>query len=255
MTSKAVSNVLPVIEMPKPPEPEPEPLFTNAPDNKLPENASGMDLMSAVISDFHNKEDLSDDDIIKIDEREIPSEDEVFNDPPPKVKAVSLEDEEAEEPSEFPQKKGKRKYNRKAPMSDKQKEHLAKIRKIAQEKRKAEKEKKQKEKEEAVIEKAEKRILEKKKKEEEKLEKEQKEQHEKINSVKPPKVQNGFTKEDLDNAVLSAISQYDTLRKQQKKEKRELERKKLEEEKMRATLARAIQPQQIQTDPWRSLFS
>jgi len=248
-----MSNVLPVIEMPKPPEPEPEPLITNAPDNKLPENASGMDLMSAVISDFQNKEDLSDDDIIRVDEREIPSEDEVFNDPPPKVKSVSLEEqEEPEEPSEFPQKKGKRKYTRKAPMSDKQKEHLAKIRKIAQEKRKAEKERKQKEKEEAVIEKAEKRILEKKKKQEEKFEKEQ---HEKINSVKPPKVQNGFTKEDLDNAVLSAISQYDTLRKQQKKEKRELDKKKMEEEKMRATLARAIQPQQRQNDPWRSLFS
>jgi len=244
-----MSNVLPVIEMPKPPEPEPEEIS----DNKIPE-LSTEDNGNMELIDSLMKEDISvDDDIIRVDEREIPSEDEVFNDPPPKVKSVSLEEqEEPEEPSEFPQKKGKRKYTRKAPMSDKQKEHLAKIRKIAQEKRKAEKERKQKEKEEAVIEKAEKRILEKKKKQEEKFEKEQ---HEKINSVKPPKVQNGFTKEDLDNAVLSAISQYDTLRKQQKKEKRELDKKKMEEEKMRATLARAIQPQQRQNDPWRSLFS
>jgi len=244
-----MSNVLPVIEMPKPPEPEPEEIS----DNKIPE-LSTEDNGNMELIDSLMKEDISvDDDIIRVDEREIPSEDEVFNDPPPKVKSVSLEEqEEPDEPSEFPQKKGKRKYTRKAPMSDKQKEHLAKIRKIAQEKRKAEKERKQKEKEEAVIEKAEKRILEKKKKQEEKFEKEQ---HEKINSVKPPKVQNGFTKEDLDNAVLSAISQYDTLRKQQKKEKRELDKKKMEEEKMRATLARAIQPQQRQNDPWRSLFS
>jgi len=247
-----MSNVLPVIEMPKPPETTQEETEQIS-DNKIPE-LSTEDNGNMELIDSLMKEDISvDDDIIRVDEREIPSEDEVFNDPPPKVKSVSLEEqEEPEEPSEFPQKKGKRKYTRKAPMSDKQKEHLAKIRKIAQEKRKAEKERKQKEKEEAVIEKAEKRILEKKKKQEEKFEKEQ---HEKINSVKPPKVQNGFTKEDLDNAVLSAISQYDTLRKQQKKEKRELDKKKMEEEKMRATLARAIQPQQRQNDPWRSLFS
>jgi hypothetical protein len=247
-----MSNVLPVIEMPKPPEPAPKGAEEIS-DKKIPE-LSTEDNGNMELIDSLMKEDIStDDDIIRVDEREIPSEDEVFNDPPPKVKSVSLEEQEQpEEPSEFPQKKGKRKYTRKAPMSDKQKEHLAKIRKIAQDKRKAEKERKQKEKEEAVIEKAEKRILEKKKKEEEKFEKEQ---HEKINSFKPPKVQNGFTKEDLDNAVLSAISQYDTLRKQQKKEKRELEKKKLEEEKMRATLARAIQPQQPPQDPWRSLFS
>ena len=255
-----MSQVLPVIEMPKPPAAPPaEPEETQQiSDNKLPENASGMDLMSAVISDFEDKKvGFHDDDIIKIDEREVPSEDEVFNDPPPKVKSISLEEqEEPEEPSEFPQKKGKRKYTRKAPMSDKQKEHLAKIRKIAQEKRKAEKERKQKQKEEEVIEKAEKKILEKRKKEQEKLEKEQKEQHEKINNSIPNVNQvNGFTKEDLDNAVLSAITKYDTLRKQQKKEKKELERKKLEEEKMRATLQRAIQPQQQQRDPWRGLFT
>ena len=67
---------------------------------------------------------------------------------------------------------------------------------------------------------------------------------------------NGFTKEDLDSAVLSAISQYDRLRKQQKKEKREYELKKTEEEKMRATLARAIQPHaRTAPDPWRNLFA
>jgi len=137
-------------------------------------------------------------------------------------------------------------------MSDKQKEHLAKIRKIAIEKRKAEKERKIKEKEEAVIAKAEKKILEKKLKEE-------KAEQEVINSQlskKEPVIQqNGFTKEDLDSAVLSAISQYDTLRKQQKKEKRESQVKEMKEAKMRETLARAIQPQQPTNDPWRNLFT
>jgi len=234
-----MSNVLPIIEMPKK-EPDPEPL---TPDNKLPENASGMDLMEAVVAQCEDKDH---DDIITIEERDIPEEDEVFSErPAPKVAPVL---EEEEPPNEFAPKKGKRKYVRKAPMSDKQKEHLAKIRQIAQDRRKLERERKAKEKEDKLVEKAEQKILQKKQKEEE------------ASKPKPepivPKVNNGFTKEDLDSAVLSAISQYDRLRKQQKKEKRESELKKTEEEKMRATLARAIQPQaRTAPDPWRNLFA
>ena len=236
-----MSNVLPIIEMPKKePEPEPEPLI---PDNKLPENVSGMDLMEAVAAQCEDKDP---DDIITVDEREIPEEDEVFSERlAPKVAPVL---EEEEHSNEFTPKKGKRKYVRKAPMSDKQKEHLAKIRQIAQDRRKLERERKAKEKEDKLVEKAEQKILQKKQKEEE------------VAKPKPepivPKVNNGFTKEDLDSAVLSAISQYDRLRKQQKKEKREYELKKTEEEKMRATLARAIQPQaRTAPDPWRNLFA
>lgn len=247
-----MSNVLPIIEMPAK-EPEPEPV----PEKVLPETGDGnMD----IINEIQEKKVEFQDDIINVEERDVPSEDEVFTDPPPpKMKPILDEQpEQPEQPSEFePAKKGKRKYTRKAPMSDRQKEHLARIRKIAIEKRKAEKERKIKEKEEAVIEKAEKKILEKKRKEEEKELLEQKKQQELINNPPPQKViqQNTFTKEDLDNAVLSAITQYDTLRKQQKKEKRQREAKEREEEKMRATLQRAIQPQQAQRDPWRGLFT
>jgi len=239
-----MSNVLPIIEMPKK-EPDPEPLI---PDNKLPENVSGMDLMEAVVAECEDKHD----DIITVDEREIPEEDEVFSERlAPKVAPTAMLavlEEEEEHSNEFAPKKGKRKYVRKAPMSDKQKEHLAKIRQIAQDKRKLERERKAKEKEDKLVEKAEQKILQKKQKEEE------------VAKPKPepivPKVNNGFTKEDLDSAVLSAISQYDRLRKQQKKEKREYELKKTEEEKMRATLARAIQPQaRTAPDPWRNLFA
>jgi hypothetical protein len=249
-----MSSVLPVIEMP-PKEPEPEPVK----ENVLPETGDGnMDIIDQL-----QEKKVEFEDIITVDEREVPGEDEVFSDPPsarqaaPKMKPILVQ-EEPEQPNEFePAKKGKRKYVRKAPMSDKQKEHLARIRQIAIEKRKAEKERKQREKEEAVIEKAEKKILEKKKKEEAKELEQQKKQQELINNPPQQKVvqQNSFTKEDLDNAVLSAITQYDTLRKQQKKEKKEKEAKQREEEKMRATLQRAIQPQQRQVDPWRSLFS
>ena len=237
-----MSNVLPIIEMPKK-EPASEAAEPLIPDNKLPENASGMDLMEAVVAQCEDKDH---DDIITIEERDIPEEDEVFSErPAPKVAPVL---EEEEPPNEFTPKKGKRKYVRKAPMSDKQKEHLAKIRQIAQDRRKLERERKAKEKEDQLVEKAEQKILQKKQKEEE------------ASKPKPepivPKVNNGFTKEDLDSAVLSAISQYDRLRKQQKKEKRESELKKSEEEKMRATLARAIQPHaRTAPDPWRNLFA
>jgi hypothetical protein len=245
-----MSKVLPIIEMPaKEPEPEiAKPPNGPVKENILPETGDGnMD----IINEIQEKKVEFDDDIINVEEREVPCEDEVFTDPPaPKMKPI-LDEQPSEQPSEFePAKKGKRKYTRKAPMSQKQKEHLARIRQIAIEKRKAEKERKIIAKEEAVIEKAEKKIFEKKRKEEQK-------EQELINNPPPQKVvqQNGFTKEDLDNAVLSAITQYDTLRKQEKKEKRAREAKQREEEKMRATLQRAIQPQQQRNDPWRSLFT
>ena len=253
-----MDKLLPTIEVEKP---EPEP----TPDNVLPEQQGNMELIDNIMASTAESEDK--DDIITVEERDIPDEDDVFGEaPPPRVKPLEVEQEQ--EPTEFnpapgtcgEPKKGKRKYTRKAPMSDKQKEHLAKIRKIAIEKRKAEKERKIKEKEEEVIAKAEKKILAEKEK---KLKKE-KEEQEVINSQlskatdvkKEPVIQqNGFTKQDLDNAVLSAISQYDTLRKQQKKEKREAQIKEREQAKMRETLARAIQPQQPTNDPWRNLFT
>jgi hypothetical protein len=255
-----MDKLLPVIEVEKPNEPEP--LITNCGNNRLPENASGMDYMEAVIADCENKEDK--DDIINIDEREIPDEDEVFSERTPQKIAPVIEQSEAglcqETPTEFnPEKRTKRKYVRKAPMSDKQKNHLAKMREIASEKRRLERERKAKEKEEALVAKAEKKILEKKKKAEEDSLKNERIEQDKINNQiisKTPEKVNGFTKDDLDSAVLSAISQYDTLRKQQKKEKREAEKKRLEEDKMRATLARAINPTPAPTnDPWRGFFT
>ncbi len=244
-----MSNVLPIIEMPKK-EPEP-PAPPAEPETKLPETGN-MDLMDDIIAESEDK-----DDIINIEEREVPEEDEVFSERiPQKIAPVNnIIEDEPPQASEFTEKRTKRKYVRKAPMSDKQRAHLAKMREIASEKRRLERERKAKEKEEALVAKAEKKILEKKKKDEDDSLKIQKEEQDKINNPRKPERVNGFTKEDLDNAVLSAISQYDTLRKQQKKEKRETDKKRLEEEKMRATLARAIQPQQPKSDPWRNLFT
>lgn len=253
-----MDKLLPVIEVEKP-----EPI--EEPDNKLPETGN-MDLMDDIIASTADKQSEDKDDIINIDEREIPDEDEVFladsKERTPQKIAPVIQDNET--PTEFnPEKRTKRKYVRKAPMSDKQKAHLAKMREIASEKRRVERERKAKEKEEALVAKAEKKILDKKKKDEEdsiaEAKKNQRAEQDKINNQiisKTPEKVNGFTKEDLDSAVLSAISQYDTLRKQQKKEKREADKRRLEEDKMRATLARAINPTPAPTnDPWRGFFT
>lgn len=232
---------MPKIEMPAPPEPEPQVL----PDSG---DASDKELIKELL-DEAPEENISSD-IVEVEERDIPSEDDVFDDPPPSIKPLK-EPEYSELPDDKP--RGKRKYTRKAPMSEKQKAHLERIRKIAQEKKKAERERKAKEKEEATIKKAEEKIKKQKEKE---LQKE-KEEAQKINNTPPPAQPQGqyFTKEDLDNAVLNAVSTYDTYRKAQKKEKREKLIKEERDRKMKETIQRAIQPQSAPSDPWRSFFT
>jgi len=237
-----MDKVMPKIEMPAPPEPEVLPDSGNASDKELIKELLDENIEENVSSD-----------IIDVEERDIPSEDDVFDDPPPPSVKPLKEPEFSELPQDKP--KGKRKYTRKAPMSEKQKAHLERIRKIAQEKKQAEKERKAKEKEEETIKKAEEKIKKQKEKE---LQKE-KEESEKINN-KPPPLQgppqgNYFTKEDLDNAVLGAVATYDKYRKQQKKEKRERLLKEEADRKMKETIQRAIQPQSVPSDPWRSLFT
>jgi len=237
---------MPKIEMPAPPE---------VPETQvLPRHGSGDASDRELIKELldENIEENVSTDIVEVEERDIPSEDDVFDDclPCPSIKPLK-EPEFSELPQDKP--KGKRKYTRKAPMSEKQKAHLERIRKIAQEKKKAERERKAKEKEEATIKKAEEKIKKQKEKE---LQKE-KEESEKINNTPPPAQPQGqyFTKEDLDNAVLNAVSTYDTYRKAQKKEKRERFIKEERDRKMKETIQRAIQPQSAPSDPWRSLFT
>lgn len=231
---------MPTIEMPSA-EPEPQDTPVAETDNK--------DIIDEIMEEIDN--DDRSDHIIEVTEREIPDEDDVFDEPPPKVEPVV--NTEFIDPNE---KKGKRKYNRKAPMSDKQKEHLAKIRKIAQEKRKAEKERKAKEKEEQELLKAEERLIKKKKAQEEKQQKEQ------TASQPPPAqpIQSGvkyFTEEDLNKAVLGAVHTYDTYRKAQKKEKKAKQAEEAKQAQMRRTIQNAITPQNTAqaNDPWRSLFT
>ena len=145
---------MPVIKMP---EKEPEPSPTQAlHDTGKPSDKDIIDqIQEEVMDSVEDNEPL-----IQVTERVIPEEDDVFGEPPtPKVKPIiPADDEEGDPPppEEF-KPTGKRKYTRKAPMSQKQKDHLARIRKIAAEKRAKERElkaqekiKKEEEKEEAL---------------------------------------------------------------------------------------------------------
>jgi len=256
-----MSNVLPIIKMPKKePEPPPPPMLEN------PDGDKG--LIDKIEESLDSKSD-DEEDIINIEPRDIPNEEDVFTNPPSIKPIVNDQPEQPpteEPPSEF-QPKGKRKYVRKAPMSEKQKAHLERIRKIAAEKKKIRKQEKeeqqaqdklllqQKKKEGQEKKEEQKRVKEEKKIQEEvnkRLYKPEPEQSQKSQGVTP---QNFFTKEDMENAMLSAITSYDAVRKKQKQEKKERLAKEAQEAQMRRTLENAIRPPQVQNDPWRSYFT
>ena len=246
---------MPVIEMP-----EKQPEETQVlPDTGKP---SDKDIINQIQEDIMDSVE-DDSPLIEVTERVIPDEDDVFSEPPaPRVKPIkSNEDADAEgdppESTEF-QTTGKRKYTRKAPMSQKQKDHLARIRQIASERRAKERELKEKEKvrkeeekEEARIKKAEERLLAKQKKEQEQI-------NEPVEKPVMPKIHPkpsvGYSQEDLEKAMFSAIASYETIRKKEKEEKKKKELSEARQRQMQRTLQQAIQPQ-APHDPWRVYFS
>ncbi len=247
-----MSNVLPIIEMPvSEPEPPPPPMLENPDGDK--------DLIDKIQDSIEYKSD-DEEDIINIEPRDIPNEEDVFTNPPT-VKPI-IQDEA---PSEFePAKKGKRKYVRKAPMSEKQKAHLERIRKIAAEKKAIKKKEKEEQKAQDKLLLQQKKQEEQEKKEEEKRIKEEKkiqdEVNKRLNKPEPeqkPHItpQNYFTQADMEQAMLSAITSYDAVRKKQKAEKKVRIEKEARESQMRRTLENAIRPPQVQNDPWRNLFT
>jgi len=245
---------MPQIHMPAK-EPEPEPVKEQITERNEPNDKQ---LIQSIQDEMMDDLPSDNDEIIEVTERNIPTEDEVFDEPTPKVKPIVQEEPEEEPVTEFSQPKGKRKYTRKAPMSDKQKAHLEKIRKISLEKRaqkKLEKEedkkRKEEEKEKARILKAQERLLAKQKKEQE-----QTENRRFNNEIKQPeqRPQALFTQEDMQNAMYSAIASYDAVRKKEKAEKKQRELAEAREAQMRRTLEQAIRPQPP-PDPWRALFS
>jgi len=258
-----MSNVLPIIKMPaKEPEPTPPPMLENPDGDK--------DLIDKIEESLDSKSD-DEEDIINIEPRDIPNEEDVFTNPPsikpiqgvPSAVNDQPEPPPEEPPSEF-QPKGKRKYVRKAPMSEKQKAHLERIRKIAAEKKKIRKQEKEEQQAKDKLLLQQKKQEEQDKKEEQKRLKEEKKIQEEVNKRlnKPEPEQNQrvtpqnfFTKEDMESAMLSAITSYDAVRKKQKQEKKERLAKEAQEAQMRRTLENAIRPPQVQNDPWRSYFT
>lgn len=249
-----MDKVMPQIQMPPKEEEVKEPI----PDSG---KKSDKELINQIQEEVL-EEDYDDEPLINITERIIPDEDDVFGERPvPKVKPI-LDEEEPTEEEDPPQQEfkptGKRKYTRKAPMSQKQKDHLARIRKIASEKRakervkkEEEKVRKEEEKEEARIKKAEERLLAKQNKEK-KVQSDRKSQP--IPEAQPQSSSMMFTRDDMERAMFSAISSYEIVRKKEKEEKKKRELAEARERQMQRTLQQAIQPDKP-PDQWRHLFS
>ena len=249
---------MPVIEMPKKPEPEPEPKEKTS--TPLPEQPTRPLIPELEVKDVSSDEELI---IAEVEDKE---EDVFKQRPAPRMAPVEqLSEEPPAPPDEFAP-KAKRKYTRKAPMSIKQTEHLAKIRAIATEKRKATKALKEKSKEDALVAKAEAKIINDQNRRKQvlaqeaglqrDLEREKEAQTQQYSKPKPtPLQEHSFSKADLDSAVLSAITSYDQLRKKQKAEDKEQKIKDQHENNMKRTIQQAIQPQTVPSDPWRNLFT
>ena len=245
---------MPQIAMPEKEPPQPQVI----PDSG---NKSDKEMIQNIQSDI-TEEDYGEDSLIEVTERLIPEEGDVFGERPvPQIKPIVQEEEEGPPPTEQESSSefkptGKRAYKRKAPMSQKQKDHLARIRKIASEKRAKEREekaqdkiKKEEEKEEARVKKAEERILAKQRKEQEQ-----------VNEPKPARAptpsvpETGFTRDDMERAMFSAISSYETIRKREKEDKKKRQLAEAREEQMKRTLHQAINPDKP-PDPWRQFFN
>lgn len=256
-----MDKIMPQIQMPEkepnevPCEPVPEETNNNLPDSGDP---SDKDLIDQIQEEVLEENYENNDHLIEVTERNIPEEDEVFAERPPSVKPIAPQ-EDPEEPipmeGEF-KPSGKRKYTRKAPMSQKQKDHLARIRKIASEKRAQQREEKEKlkkqkeeEKEEARIKKAEERILAKQKKEAEKIN----QSSAPVTPRVPQQPPVGYSQADLEKAMFSAIASYETIRKKEKEEKKKRELAEARQKQMQRTLQQAIQPDKP-PDPWRQFF-
>jgi len=223
---------LPTIQMP---EPVPEPEVFPAKTEKIIDNIENRqdEQSDMVVQDISSDEEES-----KPVESE--KEEDVFKDAPA-IKPI-VDNVEQEEIPEIPEKKERKKYERKKPMSDKQKAHLEKIRKIASEKRKLAREEKAKLKEEADIKKAEEKI----KKQQEKKEQDAKD---KLKAEEADELKQAssriYSQMDLEEAMVNAVSTYDTLRKERKVQKKKIQAEEAQKTAQKNMISRAIQPQQF----------
>ncbi len=239
---------LPTIVMPEPvPEPEVFPaksakIIDNVENRVSEEEAQGSKEQPDMVV-----EDISSDEEQREPPAEPDKEEDVFKEAP-SIKQVV---EEEEEIPEVPEKKPRKKYERKKEMSQKQKDHLAKIRKIASEKRRIAREEKAKLKEEADIKKAEEKIKKKQEKEEQDAKDKLKAEHEENLKIAS---QARYSQVDLEEAMINAVSTYDTLRKERKVLKKKQQAEEAQRNAQKNMISRAIQPQKY-ADPSQTAFS
>ena len=204
-------------------------------------------------------EESSEEELV-IEEEDKPDEPQIFDKPKEVEQVEQLEQESLAKEIGEPVKeaKGKRKYERKKPMSQKQLDHLAKIRAIGVEKRKVRAEEAKQKKLLDQESQAEERLLKKKEKEEDdKILKEAKEVKLK-KSVVNHSVPLAYSQEDLEKAMLKAVETYDTQRKVRKVAKKKKQAEDLKESNKMKVIQNAINPNMVQAaqnDPWRALFS
>ena len=226
---------LPTIVMPEPvPEPEVFPEKTDEIIESLETKPQERDLVVESLSDEESTPKT-----VSFQEKE----EDVFKSAP-SIKPVVDADESIDtevEPAD-PPKKTRKKYERKAPMSQKQKDHLAKIRKIASDKRRLAREEKAKAKEEADIKKAEEKIKAQQAKfEQDAKDKIKSEYEENLKIASEAR----YTQMDLEEAMVNAVATYDTLRKERKVEKKKKQAEDAQKTAQRTMIHRAIQPNYI----------
>mgnify|MGYP003114900787 CR=1 FL=1 len=210
-------------------------------------------------------EESSEEELV-IEEEDKPDEPQIFDKP----KEVEVAEHEQVDPDSLAKEigepvkeaKGKRKYERKKPMSQKQLDHLAKIRAIGVEKRKV---RAQEAREKKLLDQesqAEERLLKKKEKEEDdKILKEAKaKKSEMAKGVSAPLNQSvplAYSQADLEKAMLKAVETYDTQRKVRKVAKKKKQVEDLKESAKMKVIHNAINPNMAPApaqDQWRHLF-
>ena len=240
---------LPGIEMPAPPSPQSKPLTVDPIDDLLEELNDKTD---------HTLDVDEPEDLVPIEASAKVEEDDVFAEDAPRPEEPSMNSETGE----VPEKKGRRKYQRKGEMSEKQRAHLEKIRAKALEnkkKRREEKEAYESQKRAEAEEKKEekdkqKKIMAQRKKAEESTPGLAAEPAPPSRAAAPSGPPNGYSKEDLESAVVNAIHTYDTHRKEQKVLKKQQQAQDAQKSRQTRLIQQAINPEP-KADPWRQYFT
>ena len=147
-------------------------------------------------------------------------------------------------------KKGKPRKKR-PPMSE---EHKAKLALAREKAMAARKKKAQERKENKALETEEKELLKKQKVKRVKKLKEEVEDNDVGSKIDPPKKEQSLTKQDLEEAQLQAIMNYEKIRKSRKAEKQVRQKKEAEQEALKSQLRRAVAPPQQEYNPFNGCY-